>query len=73
MPVCSGAAASAHSVGACAAGPAGGGRPGRHPGHNLSAGRKILTTSQDNRLRVWDYLYSTNQARSCRGMEQTAG
>lgn len=29
-----------------------------------AAGRKILTTAQDNRLRVWDYLYSTNQARA---------
>lgn len=26
-----------------------------------AAGRKILTTSQDNRLRVWDYLYATEQ------------
>ncbi|EFN53251.1 hypothetical protein CHLNCDRAFT_26064, partial [Chlorella variabilis] len=26
-------------------------------------GRKILTTCQDNRLRVWDYLYATQQAR----------
>lgn len=26
-------------------------------------GRKILTTCQDNRLRVWDYLYSTEQVR----------
>ncbi|KAL4435880.1 hypothetical protein ABPG77_000642 [Micractinium sp. CCAP 211/92] len=24
-------------------------------------GRKIMTTSQDNRIRVWDYLYSTAQ------------
>lgn len=24
-------------------------------------GRKIMTTSQDNRIRVWDYLYSTSQ------------
>ncbi len=27
----------------------------------LPAGRKIMTTSQDNRIRVWDYLYSTAQ------------
>ena len=26
-------------------------------------GRKILTTCQDNRLRVWDYLYTANQVR----------
>lgn len=36
-----------------------------------AAGRKILTTCQDNRLRVWDYLYATHQVRTrykaCRG------
>lgn len=30
----------------------------------LPAGRKIMTTSQDNRIRVWDYLYSTEQVGS---------
>ena len=25
------------------------------------SGRKILTTCQDNRIRVWDYVYRTDQ------------
>lgn len=36
-------------------------------------GRKILTTSQDNRLRVWDYVYTSDQVRERWTLEGARG